>query len=188
MVKKWIREPMTYTRWFLEGAYFALGLSLNLSDRLEEAASLVDLPIEFNGDDYNAYVPYITTFLRLGDKERVSRMRSQFIRILEMHLEWAPENARARMLLAGSYAEGLGDERRALDELEKALAYSPNDASLLMNGACTYALLGRKTEALTTLKKSVENGYRHADTILRDPDLASLRGDPEFEAIVKSLS
>jgi non-specific serine/threonine protein kinase len=102
-------------------------------------------------------------------------------------LEWAPENARARMLLAGCYAD-LGDVQLALEELEKALAYSPNDASLLMNAACTYGLLGRKVEALATLKKSVENGYRHADTILRDPDLASLHGEPEFEAIIKSLS
>jgi hypothetical protein len=38
------------------------------------------------------------------------------------------------------------------------------------------------------IKKAVENGYRHADTIVRDADLACLRDDPGFQALIKQLS
>jgi tetratricopeptide (TPR) repeat protein len=170
-----------------EGAYFVLGLSLNLSDRLEEAARLVDLAIEFNGDDYNVYVPYHTTCIRLGDIDRAARLHNQLSHVLQRHLEWAPENARARVLLS-SFLATSGERESALQELQKAIAYSPNDAGTLINAACTYALLGSTKEALATLKKAVANGYRHADTIARDPDFMSLRNEPEFQAILAELS
>ncbi len=69
----------------------------------------------------------------------------------------------------------------------RRLSYSPNDASTLYNAACAYALLGRKKEALETLKKAIENGYWHLDTIARDTDLRSLHDDPEFQALIKGI-
>lgn len=170
-----------------EGAYFALGLSLNIVDRLQEAALLADRAIELNGDDYNVYLPYVNIFKRLGEHAKARELRQQLLRVLQLHIEWAPENARARILLAGIYAE-LEDPAHSLEELEKGIAYGPNDASLLVNAACTYALLGRKDEALATLRKAIENGYWHADTLARDSDLESLHGDPEFQALIKQLS
>ena len=167
-----------------EGAYFALGLALNLLDRLEEAARLADRAIEFNGDDYNLYAAYENPFLRLGETEKAKRLRQQHVRVLQLHLEWAPENARARILLAAALA-GLGDSDGAVAELHTALAYSPDDAGTLYNAACTYGLLGRKTEALETLKKAMENGYWHLDTIARDVDLTILHDEPEFQALIK---
>jgi len=170
-----------------EGAYFVLGLALNITDRIEESTRLVDLAIEFNGDDYNVYLPYVTAFSRLGDEKRRKSLMQQLFRVLRMHLEWAPENARARVLLSSNYADH-GDVQRALEELSKALEYSPNDAGTLYNAACTYGVLGYKKEALATLKKAIENGYRHADTIVRDTDLACLHDEPEFHLLIKKLS
>lgn len=166
-----------------EGAYFALGLALNITDRLEEAAQLADRALEFNGDDYNVYVAYLNTFKRLGETKKVKRLRHQHLRALQLQLEWAPENARARILLSSTLAD-LGDHDEAIAELQKALAYSPNDASTLYNAACTYGLLGLKKEALATLKKAIENGYWHLDMIARDPDLISLHDEPEFQALI----
>ncbi len=167
-----------------EGAYFILGLALNITDRLEEAAQLADRAIEFNGDDYNVYVAFTNTFARLGETEKKKRLNQQHEHVLRLHLDWAPENARARMLLAARLADS-GKEEESIAELQKTLSYSPNDASILYNAACAYGLLGRKKEALEMLNRAIENGYWHLDTIARDADLNCLHGEPEFEQILR---
>ena len=167
-----------------EGAYFALGMSLFMTDRLEEAAALAERAIEISGDDYNVYLAFNNTFKKLGDREKVKRIRSQHVRILQWHLEWAPENVRARILLACGYAT-LGDPDKAIEELERAVASAPNDASTLFNAACTYGTLGQKSEALLMLKRAVNNGYWHFDTIAREPDFTILHGEPEFQLLIE---
>src|SRR5262245_36846444 len=152
-----------------EGAYFALGLGLNITDRLEEAAQVADEAIEFNGDDYNVYVAYANTFKRLGDEEMTRRLRAQLLRVLQMHLEWAPDNVRARVLLASSLIEQ-GRHEEGLMELQKVLEQNPDDAGTLYNAACALSILGQKGEAIQTLKRAIANGYWHPDTISRDAD------------------
>jgi non-specific serine/threonine protein kinase len=166
-----------------EGAYFALGMSLFMSDRLEEAAALAERAIEVSGDDYNIYPAFNNTFKKLGNREREMRVRSRHVRILEWHLEWAPDNVRARVLLACCLAS-LGETDRAIVEVETAIAAAPSDASTLINAACAYGTLGRATEALSLLKRAVANGYWHFDLIAREPDFVILHGDPEFQALI----
>jgi hypothetical protein len=47
----------------------------------------------------------------------------------------APQNPRAYDLFADCLAS-IGDQDRAVIELQNAIAYSPNDASTLYNAAC----------------------------------------------------
>ncbi|TPW04531.1 MAG: TPR repeat-containing serine/threonine protein kinase, partial [bacterium] len=49
-----------------DGAYNILGRALFASDRLQEAAALVDRAMEASGDDYNTYVPYTNVLTKLG--------------------------------------------------------------------------------------------------------------------------
>lgn len=166
-----------------EGAYFTLGLALFATDRLNEAAELADRAIEVSGDDYNVYVPYVNVFSKLKEKEKASRLMQQHARVLQWQIEWAPENVRARILLAGLYAN-LGDTDNAVRELEKSVASSTHDASTLYNAACTYSILGRKEEALAVLKQAIENGYWHFDNIARDPDFENLHDEPAFQRLI----
>jgi hypothetical protein len=55
------------------------------------------------------------------------------------------------------------------------------------NLACHWALAGSRLEALRFLRRTHDLGYSEP-WIGRDPDLASLRGDPQFEAIVAEIS
>ena len=71
----------------------------------------------------------------------------------------------------------------ALREVNLAVGFRPDDASVLYNAACAYCLLKKKPEALATLAKARDAGFRDADWARRDPDLALLHGDPEFERL-----
>ena len=61
----------------------------------------------------------------------------------------------------------------------------PTDANVLYNAACTYGLLKMKAEALDSLKRSIATGYHNVDWCTKDPDLAILRDDPEFQLLMQ---
>ena len=97
-------------------------------------------------------------------------------------MKQVPEDARARILLGGNYAE-LGREEDALRELNLAVTLRANEASILYNAACVYCGLKKKPEAMDALRKAWEAGSKDAVWTRRDPDLALLHGDPEFERL-----
>jgi hypothetical protein len=55
---------------------------------------------------------------------------------------------------------------------------------VLYNAACTYGLLGLKSEALDVFRKAVEAGYGNKEWAARDTDLDCLHDVPEFRAMV----
>ena len=81
--------------------------------------------------------------------------------------------------------DGRGVERvdDAFRDANLAMALRPNDAMVMYNVACVFGQLGRKPEALEALRKAKEAGWKDATWARRDPDLAILHGDPEFEKL-----
>ena len=90
--------------------------------------------------------------------------------------------------LLGSVELDLGhlDDAEAL--IRDAMAHLGDDAKegkiALYNLACIQAQRGQRAAALRTLRSVVERGFFL--NFFADPNLAPLRGDPEFEAYVKS--
>jgi TolB-like protein/cytochrome c-type biogenesis protein CcmH/NrfG len=162
-----------------EGAYDLLGRCLFASGRFQEAADIIDKAVEANGDDYNVYIPYTNALDRLGKIDISQRFREMEMLVLERQLEAVPEDVRARVLLAADYAN-IGRTEDAVRHAEMAVALRPKDSGVLYNVACTYGALGRKAEALATLRRSKEAGYSNEDWIHQDPDLKCLHDDPEF--------
>jgi tetratricopeptide (TPR) repeat protein len=167
-----------------EGAWNILGRAFFASGRFEEAAALTDKAIEGGGDDYNTYVPYEQALLRLGRIKESETVRTREIGVLRQQLELVPEDVRARILLASNLAYFKQDEDETIRHLQTAVALRPGDPSILYNAACTYGLLGKKSEALETLKKVFACGYSNRNWAANDPDLVLLHGDPEFEKLV----
>ncbi len=167
-----------------EDAYNILGRALLNSDRLEEAASIAERALEVSGDDYNVYIPYRQVYERLGRKNSAAALRVKHAKTLERQIEIVPEDARARVLLAGTYVED-GRLAEATELLRRATELRPDDANIHYNAACVYGLLADKPKALAALKKATELGYSNWDWISRDTDLACLQGDPEFERLIQ---
>ena len=167
-----------------EGAYWILGQALFTSDRWQEAAELAARAVEVSGDDYNVYIPYLVSLQRLGKMEAAQALRQQQTAALERHLEWVPDDVRARVLLANTYASS-GKENDAIREVQRAVALRPDDFNILYNAACTFAILQKKAEALALLKKAGTVGFLTLDWVARDPDLACLRDEPDFQQLLK---
>ena len=165
-----------------DGAYNILARSLFESDRWAEAIESVDHALAVNGDDYNLYVAYINVFEGLGRREDAERLRQREIAVLEQQLKDVPEDVRARVLLAADYAVS-GRAADADRELQKAVDLRPNDSNILYNAACTYGVMGKKPEAIDMLKRAKVAGYQNLEWTRRDPDLACLHGEPEFEKL-----
>ena len=75
----------------------------------------------------------------------------------------------------------MGRAEESVREMEFARALRPNDSSVLYNCACAYCKLKLKREALDTLKKAWDAGFKDTEWARRDPDLAILHGEAEFE-------
>jgi serine/threonine protein kinase/Tfp pilus assembly protein PilF len=175
MVKKAIERKRD-----CEGAYYLLCRSLFIAGRYQEVLDVADAAVEASGEDYNVYVPIVNSLGAMGKEEAKRNMLQRRIAALENHLKQVPEDARARILMAGDYAD-MGREEDALREVALALTLRANEASILYNAACTYCGLKRKSEAVATLRLAWEAGFKDANWARRDPDLSSLHGDPEFE-------
>ncbi len=108
------------------------------------------------------------------------------IRFFEKLLAGKMDFVEAMIPLADAYTKrGLYDKGYQID-LELA-RLRPGDESIFYNLACSEALLGKRNEALKSLRRAVELGYMDLVHILKDKDLASLQKEPAFLEIVDIL-
>jgi serine/threonine protein kinase/tetratricopeptide (TPR) repeat protein len=165
-----------------EGAYYLLCRALFSAGRYQEVVNVMEAALEVGGEDYNVYVPIANALGALGKRDEYRNLLLRRIVALENHLKQVPEDARARILVAADYAE-LDRVEDSIRELNLAITLRANEASILYNAACTFCLLQRKPEAMDTLRKAWEAGFKDATWARRDPDLAILHGEPEFDKL-----
>jgi len=165
-----------------EGAYYLLCRSLFAAGRHQEVLDVAESAIEASGEDYNVYVPILNAAGALDEEELGLNISRRFIAALENHLKQVPEDPRARVLLGVNYAR-TGREDDAVRELNLAITLRANEASILYNAACAFCTLKRKPEALDALRKAWEAGFHDSVWARRDPELAILHGDPDFERL-----
>jgi serine/threonine protein kinase len=133
-------------------------------------------------------------YRNLGLYEQACPLLEQaFARRRELRGDDHPETLRSVNDLAILYEDqGRYDEAEPLflETLETRKRVLGDDHPLtlvsLYNLACFAATRGKREEALDFLQRALDNGYA-SDRICDDPDLASLHGDPEFEAIVAEV-
>ena len=82
----------------------------------------------------------------------------------------------------GTAAYQAKDYPASADAFVAAIAAGGDDPALYYNAACASALAGRRDAALDLLAQAVEAGYTLVDAIRADTDLATLHGDPRFDA------
>jgi tetratricopeptide (TPR) repeat protein len=112
-------------------------------------------------------------------------------REFEVALARAVLRVRARRLdalaMLGHALTALGRHEEALEADLRAVEVAPEDATARYNLACSFANLGRVDEAISALREAVRLGYRDVRHMEADPDLASIRSDPRYRALVEAL-
>lgn len=80
-----------------------------------------------------------------------------------------------------------GDLSSALVHWKKGAKIDGRFDTLYYNIACFYALRNDVEFAIQNLKIAVEKGYHDTEHLMKDPDLASIRNEPRFKAIIKDI-
>jgi len=165
-----------------ESAYYLLLRSLFSAGRYQEIANVAEEAIEASGTDYNVYVPILNALAALGKQEALKNLRQRAMQALEAQVREVPEDARARILLANNYATE-GRKEDAVREANFAMVLRPTDSHVHYNAACTFCNMSMKAEAMDALSKAWRAGFRDSEWVRRDPDLALLHDEPEFDRL-----
>jgi len=137
-------------------------------------------------EDYQAILLSMDALAKLGRHDEVLEAARQGIKLADAHLELNPDDARAWYLSAAALVR-LGQTDQALERGRRAFAVDPEDAGVLYNLACNYALAGSSDEAIEHLKKAVQNGFGQREWLENDSALDPIRGDPRFQAVMQKL-
>jgi putative intracellular protease/amidase len=87
----------------------------------------------------------------------------------------------------GYALHALGKLDEALAAHQKAAEFPATKVKGTYNVACVHAMKGNKDEAFEWLRRAVDAGFKEADHLRQDEDLASLRDDPRFARMLAFL-
>lgn len=96
-----------------------------------------------------------------------------------------PKNGRAWYRLGVSY-QNLKQYDKAIPAYRTAESIGHNPAAMY-NLACAFALTGAADSSFAWLGRAADAGYSQPDALTSDEDLASIRGDARFAALVERL-
>lgn len=167
-------------------AHYFLARHLFAAGRQEEAVRSYEEAMRVRPEDYQAPLLVAQSYEDLGRPEVARHVRLHGIEMAEAHLAFYPDDTRA-MYMAANGMVALGQVKRGLEWAERARSLRPDDGMLLYNLGCIYAMANRPEEALSCLGHAAALGFVPGAWLERDSNLDSLRGLPEFRALLSSL-
>jgi hypothetical protein len=125
--------------------------------------------------------------MRLHDTDRLERTALEAAPYYVKHLKLNPDDYHMAVQLAHVYlwAKDEGKARAMSKDLFEQRARM--DAKVLYNFACLYGNLGEAENALSTLRMSIERGFKNIYQIKTWEDSEAFKDSAEFQQIVKGL-
>jgi TolB-like protein len=160
-------------------AHWTLGRIQFSTGRSEQAVASFRHVIELRPTFMTAYSDLCQTLEGLGRMDEARQAAELLIQMSPNYLLQNPDDSRARILYAHMLST-MGNSELALVEAQAAIEAAPGDSVMLYNAACLYAKLNQTRRALDTLRQSIDAGVKNFQWMKHDPDLNSLRDDPEF--------
>jgi TolB-like protein/Flp pilus assembly protein TadD len=153
---------------------------------MKAAAELFQKAAEVDPADYQSRCLRAQILRGEGRMEEAHDQAKEAIDVVEKHIKWNPDDARAFHLGAGSLVV-LGNVERAKRWLHRAIEMAPEDSVVLYNVACNLATLGEADKALDYLERAAEHGAVSAAWMRNDEDLVSLRDNERYIALLERV-
>lgn len=173
-------NPTSYFTHYAWGRHF---LSIN---RPELAVEQFRAAASLAPNEYTPLGMLSFALQKLDRKEEERVVRTEALHLIDRHLLRFPDDE-AALSRGAIMAAWLGQKARALEFVERAVQARPDAYTGLYNAACACAILGERDRAFELLQRSVRHGWGLLTWIENDEDLASLRGDPRFVAIIERI-
>src|SRR5947208_14919822 len=121
---------------------------------------------------------------KVVSKKKLNRQQQQDldieIRFIEGIIQRDPHYVEALQILGDDYTRR-GKFEHGLKIDEQLAQLRPDDATVLYNLACSYALTGQFELAISAINKAIDQGYDDFKWLLKDPDLKKLRENKSFQ-------
>jgi adenylate cyclase len=166
-------------------AYYFYARTAFVHGRLQTAIELYERARQISPQDYQTPLLIAQIYSDLDREEEAEEARRCGIRNVEERMLLHPEDARALYMGANGLV-ALGEFEKGLEWARQALAMDPDEPMLLYNVACIQSLAGCREDALDSLEKAVRNGLAQMAWIENDSNLAPLREDPRYQALIAS--
>jgi len=164
-------------RWTLGRVQFSTGKS-------EDAVANFQRVVEIRPTFYTGHSDLCQTLEALGRHDEAKAAAARMVEMMPTYLLQNPDDARGRMVYAHMLCL-IGRTEQGKLEAQAAIEAAPDDSVMAYNAACLYGKLGEKRRALDTLRQAIKAGVKNFDWMRHDPDLNSLRDDPEFIAMTQ---
>jgi adenylate cyclase len=166
--------------------YYFYGRDCLGQGKFEKAARLFNEACKMAPDDYQAPWFLSMAYAELGRTREQQEATRRTIACAEKHVDLHPDDGRA-LTFGSSALAALGQRERAREWAGRAIEADRDEPAIIYNVACTYSLLGDVGEAIGLLERAIDQGYGHRAWLEHDSDLAPLRGDPRFQALLDRL-
>ena len=163
-------------------AWYHAGRAAHFTGDIVGAKKYFAFATESDSEDWESPLLSLQCYVDEGDVEGATRIATIGLERVTRFLEDYPDWGRAYYLGTTAHKQ-LGDIETAIAWAERALELAPNDGATRYNVACFFAVLGDRDRALDLL----ENSITSRTWIENDSELASLRGDPRYQAIISGL-
>jgi tetratricopeptide (TPR) repeat protein len=166
--------------------YAALGSLLLFEGKFDEAVEMEKKALRMNPNSYEAETDLAAAYSWSGKHHDDARAAYQkAIEMEEAEHAKRPQDPVLAALLADDYA-AIGDSSKSMIMARQALALAPDNPIVQYRTGEAFETLGQRQAAIPLIAKALANGYNTYE-FERSPELAGLRNDPRFTALLKSL-
>jgi tetratricopeptide (TPR) repeat protein len=166
--------------------YAALGSLLLFEGKFDQAAEMEKKAIDLNPNYYVAWGDLGSAYSWGGaSHDKVADAYRRAIELEEAERAKRPKDPILLAMLAGAYSS-IGNSSKSVILAKQALALAPDDPSVQYRTGEAYELLGQREAAIPLIAKALADGYNIYE-FEHSPELAGLRNDPKFAAMLNSL-
>lgn len=162
--------------------YSNLGTAYFFLKRYDESVKMFEKAVEMSPKNEQLMGNLADAYRSSGQTQQAVATYDKAIGLAYQTLQLNPRSAETMGDLALYYAKK-GDAEHSVQYIRQARAIQPSDLQLLYSETQVFALAGKQSDALHSLRAAIEKGYSPEEA-RNDPELRSLQGLPEFAKLV----